>query len=279
MGDTHGFNVKLATLLGFQQAILLQHLWYWHQANCNKENNIIDGKVWTYNTYERYHEIFPYLTKRQIALGFEKLEEKGLIVTGNYNKLKFDKTKWYALTDKGIKIFDNNSNVNSKKHNVPSMLHNVTPEEHNVIPEEHNVTAIPDIKPNINTDLNPNNKSNSLSDGWKQFNVWVEDNMIKKWLRTQRPNLVWNTIKQFQMERRDWSQEQINELQQKIQLHLSWYLPSINDIKYICNIQTYFETEKWNEKPKHGNQITNKNSNGNNPTWNKIRKQLGEKEK
>lgn len=268
MGDTHGFNVKLATLLGFQQAILLQHLWYWHQANCNKENNIIDGRVWTYNTYEKYHEIFPYLSVRQIRTAFEKLVEMELIVTGNYNKLNFDKTKWYALTDKGIKIF-------SVGHNDKSGGHNDKSDGHNDKSNGQNNKAIPDIKPDINT----NNKPNSLSDEWKQFNVWVEDNMIKKWLRTQRANLVWNTIKQFQMERRDWSQEQINELQQKIQLHLSWYLPSINDIKYICNIQTYFETEKWNEKPKHGNQITNKNSNGNNPTWNKIRQQLGEKEK
>jgi hypothetical protein len=270
MADTHGFNVKLATLLGFQQAILLQHLWYWHQANCNKENSIIDGKVWTYNTYERYHEIFPYLTKRQIALGFEKLEEKGLIVTGNYNKMKFDKTKWYALTDKGIKIFDSNSNVNSKKHNVTPVVHNVTPMVHNVTPEEHNVTAIPDI----NTDNKTDNKPYTISDEWKQFNVWVEDNMIKKWLRTQRPNLVWNTIKQFQQERKDWSNEEINGLQQKIQTHLSWYLPSIDDVKYICNISTYFETEKWNEKQKHGNHITNKNTPGNNPAWNKIKQNL-----
>ena len=45
--------------------------------------------------------IFPYLSKRKIEVALNDLKEKGLIITGNYNKVAYDRTTWYALTDYG----------------------------------------------------------------------------------------------------------------------------------------------------------------------------------
>lgn len=142
MANAHTFNVNLATEVGLNQAILLQHLYYWHQINHKKKNNIKDGKVWTYNTIVEFHSIFPYLTERQISYAFSSLEKDGFVEIGNYNKASFDKTKWYTLTEKAIQLF------------VNSNLQNVRSEEQIVSPDGQNVDAIPDNNTDTNTDTN-----------------------------------------------------------------------------------------------------------------------------
>jgi hypothetical protein len=152
----HQINVKLATKYGVNQSILLEHLWWWHKKNIKSKGSLIDGRIWSYNTYATYHEIFPYLSIRQIRLAFDRLEEMGLIVTGNYNKFKFDKTKWYALTDLGLFIF----NDKPKKPFVKSSRFNDKSNRHVDKPVGHNDKAIPDPKP----DHIPNNKTNNRPD-------------------------------------------------------------------------------------------------------------------
>lgn len=138
--NAHVFNVQLAKELGLNQAIMLQHLYYWHQINDKNKNNIIDGKVWTYNTAEAFSEIFPYLSPKQIRYAFEQLEKKNYIEIGNYNKANFDQTKWYCLTSEALLLFGN------------SNLQNVTPMLQNDTPNLPFVTPIPDNNTDNNTD-------------------------------------------------------------------------------------------------------------------------------
>ena len=141
--NAHTFNVELASEVGLNQAILLQHLYYWHQINQNKNHNIIDDRVWTYNTAEGFHKIFPYLTSKQISYAFSKLEEKGFITIGNHNKAGFDQTKWYSLNEKALELF------------VKSNLQNVKSSRQNVKSKGRSVNAIPDNNPDNNTNNNP----------------------------------------------------------------------------------------------------------------------------
>lgn len=155
MANAHTFNVSLAAEVGLNQAILLQHLYYWHQINHKKKHNIKDGKVWTYNTVDEFAEIFPYLTSRQISYAFNSLEKAGFIETGNYNKASFDRTKWYTLTEKSLELF-----VNSNLQNVRSIKHNVKSNVQNVESNIQNVDTIPDN----NTDSNTDNNTNTIID-------------------------------------------------------------------------------------------------------------------
>ena len=155
--NAHTFNVELASQIGLNQAILLQHLYYWHQINHKKKHNIKDDKVWTYNTVDEFHEIFPYLTPRQISYAFTSLEKDGYIETGNYNKAGFDRTKWYTLTEKSLQLF-----VRSNLQNVRSIKQNVNSNEQNVDSNEQNVNTIPDSNTDSNTD------NNTYSDATRQ---------------------------------------------------------------------------------------------------------------
>lgn len=83
----------LAVLVGLNEGMILQQVHYW----LGKSNHNHDGRKWIYNTYDGWQEQFPFWSKNTIIRAIKKLEEKGLLLTGNYNKLAIDKTKWYSI--------------------------------------------------------------------------------------------------------------------------------------------------------------------------------------
>lgn len=85
---------RLAFLLGgSDEAIILQQVHYWTQKNMN----IKDGYSWVYNSMKEWHKQFYWISESSVKRIFTKLEKKGVLITGNYNKAKFDKTKWYRI--------------------------------------------------------------------------------------------------------------------------------------------------------------------------------------
>jgi len=100
MIKTHSVDVELAKKVGFDEANILGFVAYWVKNNRDNNRNFYDGRYWTYNSAQALTEQFPYWTRRQISGLLEKLEKMGAIIKGNYNKNKFDRSSWYALTDK-----------------------------------------------------------------------------------------------------------------------------------------------------------------------------------
>lgn len=85
---------KLAELLGdLDEAVILQQIHYWLVKNAN----IKDGYSWVYNSMVEWNKQFPWLSLKTLKRKFKSLEDKGLLITGNYNKAKFDRTKWYRI--------------------------------------------------------------------------------------------------------------------------------------------------------------------------------------
>jgi hypothetical protein len=84
---------QLATKIGLNESIILQQVNYW-LIQCSKEK---DGRLWIYNTYDDWKKQFPFLSLSTIRRTIKKLEQIGLLITGNYNKLKIDQTKWYTI--------------------------------------------------------------------------------------------------------------------------------------------------------------------------------------
>lgn len=73
----------------------------------NKANNVnfYDGIYWTFNSMEAWSKQIDFMTINIIRRTLEKMEKEGLIVTGNYNTSKYDRTKWYALSGKANSFF------------------------------------------------------------------------------------------------------------------------------------------------------------------------------
>ncbi|MCO4455154.1 hypothetical protein AXE89_10615 [Staphylococcus aureus] len=84
---------KLAELIGLNEAIVLQQIHYW----LNNSKHKYDGKTWVFNSYPEWQKQFPFWSLITIKRTIYSLEKQNLLLIGNYNKAKFDKTKWYSI--------------------------------------------------------------------------------------------------------------------------------------------------------------------------------------
>ncbi|RMC50852.1 conserved phage C-terminal domain-containing protein [Lactobacillus sp. ESL0225] len=96
-------DTDLAVALGSngdREAMVLQQLNYWLHSNIAKK---IDSRMWIYNSFENWQkDNFPWLSVRTVRRIFNNLEEKGIVLTGNFNKAGFDKTKWYSIDEDAL---------------------------------------------------------------------------------------------------------------------------------------------------------------------------------
>ncbi|MGK4239855.1 conserved phage C-terminal domain-containing protein [Limosilactobacillus reuteri] len=80
-------------LKSLDEAVIIQQLHYWLQ----RSNLVRENHRWVYNSMADWNKQFPWLTRKTLTNKFNDLEKRGLIITGNYNKAAFDKTKWYRI--------------------------------------------------------------------------------------------------------------------------------------------------------------------------------------
>lgn len=81
------------------EAVLIKNLQFWIEHNYRNDRNFFDGRTWTYNSVRAFLELFPYMSKKQIYGALGRLETAGVLVTGNYNDTRYDRTTWYAFAD------------------------------------------------------------------------------------------------------------------------------------------------------------------------------------
>lgn len=110
---TRVFDARMAKEIGLNESIVLSQLCYWISLNKKACRNFIDGRYWTYNTFEQWHEQFPFWSVRTIKTIFSNLKERGLITVGNHNKLNIDRTNWYAVNEEAISRLCNSCTMDS----------------------------------------------------------------------------------------------------------------------------------------------------------------------
>jgi len=88
-------NPALACEIGLNESLLLLQLEFWISIS----NNERDDQKWTYqSTRDIQATTFPFWSVMTINRAIKSLEAKGLIITTTkYNKLKYDKTRWFTL--------------------------------------------------------------------------------------------------------------------------------------------------------------------------------------
>ena len=84
---------SLARELGLNEAIMLQQMHYW----LIKSSHEFEGVKWFYKTLEDWQTEFPFWSTMTIRRTLTNLEKQTVIRIGNFNKKKFDKTKWYTI--------------------------------------------------------------------------------------------------------------------------------------------------------------------------------------
>lgn len=104
---------ELACVIGINEAIVIQKLNYWLHS---KSAKFIDGRMWIYNTYANWRkDSFPFFSISTIRRTFTNLEKQGLVLTGNFNRAGFDKTKWYSIDEERLNELMSSASVQNEQ--------------------------------------------------------------------------------------------------------------------------------------------------------------------
>ena len=102
----HFFNAELAIEYGIEEAIIMEHFSFWIRKNEADGKHYHDGRFWTYGSLDSFTKIFPYMNSQKIKRVINSLVEQGILLKGNYNDTQYDRTLWYAFSDKALDHFD-----------------------------------------------------------------------------------------------------------------------------------------------------------------------------
>lgn len=112
----HSFSVEFAERYGIVEALLLDYFFFWINNSQKKKekDKYHDGRYWVYGSVRKIAEAHPYLSFSKVHRALKKLEEAGAIKTDAFNKMRWDKTTWYTLTDEFLDLFQNETGGVSK---------------------------------------------------------------------------------------------------------------------------------------------------------------------
>lgn len=157
----HSFNTKIAKKLGMIEAVLLHNIQFWIKKSKANNKHFYKNKYWTYNSAKAFSELFDYLSDRQISRALKSLVDDGWLIKDNFNTNPFDRTSWYALSDK---YYDEFSTENRETDNCESNYqtkHTDMPKMENGKTENGKSYIDTDINTDLNkTDSNPDSKKN-----------------------------------------------------------------------------------------------------------------------
>ena len=155
----HSFSVEFAERFGIVEALLLDYFFFWINNSQKKKekDKYHDGRYWVYGSVRKIAEAHPYLSRAKVHRALKKLEEAGAIKTDAFNKMCWDKTTWYTLTDEILDLSQNETGGVSKRNRVSQNETGVSQNETGV---SQNETTIP-IQTPIQTPIQEDDGENA----------------------------------------------------------------------------------------------------------------------
>ena len=155
----HSFSVEFAERYGIVEALLLDYFFFWinNSEKKKEKDKYHDGRYWVYGSVRKIAEAHPYLFRAKVHRALKKLEEAGAIKTDAFNKMCWDKTTWYTLTDEILALSQNETGGVSKRNRLSQNETGVSQNETGV---SQNETTIP-IQTPIQTPIQENDGENA----------------------------------------------------------------------------------------------------------------------
>lgn len=91
------FSADIANKYGPQAAIIIQHFQYAIHHHKRNNTHFHEGRYWTYNSINSLMLLYPFWSPKIIRNIINHLVVKNVLITGNYNKNTYDRTKWFAF--------------------------------------------------------------------------------------------------------------------------------------------------------------------------------------
>lgn len=186
----HIMDVEIAKLIGTDASLFLENICFWIKHNYSNDINFHEGRYWTYNTQEALVDFFPYWSRDQIKRIIKKCYDAGYLLKSNFNKLSYDRTTWFSLSDIAHDHYGLNLGRNSLRHQAksPEPLDEIA----QPIPDNK-----PDNKPYIKDKNNAQNKNRSAAvvssfvlPDWLPQELWEEFKQHRKDLKNPMTELA-----------------------------------------------------------------------------------------
>jgi hypothetical protein len=152
---SHCFPVAIAMKYSVHMAVWISHLAHWTEKHLAYNENIHDGLCWNYTTIAALGDLIPYMTPNQRRTVIDNSIKEGLVIKGNYNKTKYDRTVWYALTPKAYLYYAHLLTEKNIKHLWLSICEKTQMDLlafTNLFVKNHQ--PIPNTKPDTKTNIN-----------------------------------------------------------------------------------------------------------------------------
>lgn len=140
--------------VGLESAILLHKIGSWCESNRRNERNFHDGYYWMYNSVKAFTEEFYFMSRGMVDRYIKKLKDGGYIITGNYNTNQYDRTLWYAVTEKGYALLNG-----TNEHDDFEKAEQEFPKAENTFPE--NEKSYNNINDSMSYEQSNNNRINN----------------------------------------------------------------------------------------------------------------------
>ncbi len=95
----YSFDGDIARAAGVNAALLFECISFWLIVNRKHKRNEIENKNWVYMSAHDFTEKLPFLSESQVRTALDKLIGLGILIRDNHNRLSYDKTSWYTVSD------------------------------------------------------------------------------------------------------------------------------------------------------------------------------------
>ena len=196
-GQSHSFDIGIAQKYGIEEAIIIKNIAYWIKKNKANDKNYHDGYYWTYNSRRAFKELFPYMNDSKIKRVLKNLEDLGILKSGEYNKISYDRTKWYTIIDESIMEI-----TGIKQKPLVTTADPLVTMDNGLVRSDQ---TIPDIKPDNKTQISALDEIDNIYTAYptkdtkdRRTNKSSKDKLkIKQLLKTHTAEYLIQTIKMY----------------------------------------------------------------------------------
>lgn len=105
MTDKQTILTLARVLKSSDQAIMVDLLLNWQQekARINDPEAFHEGAWWVYMPIRTWQEQLSWISEHTIRRNLKELKELGLIRIGDFNQYRYDRTRWYTVSEGTLK--------------------------------------------------------------------------------------------------------------------------------------------------------------------------------
>lgn len=167
----------LAVKIGLNEAMILQQMHYWLNADHNK--NYIQGRHWVYNSYDEWHKQFPFWSKETIKRAIYSLEKQKLVISDKLSEEKFNHRKWYSIDYSELQRLDQ-ENERSGQFVTNEVVTNEKPDQVKMTQTDVSMCSEHKREQRLPTEITAEISSSRDVDEKKSIaiamkNIWVEE--------------------------------------------------------------------------------------------------------